>query len=109
MALVVNGNVLVGSPGAPGCTTTGAGRSACWAETGSDNKAKRELAAISPLRHVATPLTDWSWGLSLQYKDFIGLDSSTGDFNLSQGGTVVTHVRLVGASFQNSTHVPRFS
>lgn len=85
VALVDVGNVLVGWPGAPGCTTTG-----CWAQTGCDKTAVRVAKATSPLCHVASPLTDRSLGRSLKYKEFIELISSTGDFNLSQGRTRVT-------------------
>ena len=79
MALVVAGNVRVGWPGAPGWTTTGVERSACCAQIGSENKAVRAVAVNSPLL-----------GLSLKYKDFIGLNSLAGKFNLSQAGTMVT-------------------
>src|SRR5437899_6214551 len=77
VALVNGGNVRVGWPGAPGCTTTGVPRSArCWsaccAQTVSENKPARVLAASSPLRHAPPPITDWSLRWPLKQKDFIG-------------------------------------
>lgn len=79
MARVVDGRDLVGWPGAPGCTTTG-----CWAQTGNEHKTVRVVAAIGTL-------IERSLGLPLKYKNFIGVEwSSAGDFNLSQGGIMVT-------------------
>src|SRR5712692_7916853 len=72
VALVDGGSVRVGWPGAPGCTTTGVPGSACCAQTGSENKPARVLAATSPLRHAAPPITDWSLRWPLKGKDFIG-------------------------------------
>src|ERR1043166_7954373 len=96
MALVVVGSVRVGWPGAPGCTTTGVARScwaACSAQTGSENKAVRVPAAISPLRPAATIHTERGLRLSLKYKDFIGGEwSSTEDFTLSQSAAKGTGV-----------------
>jgi len=51
-ALVVGGNVLLGWPGAPGCTTTG-----CWAQTGNENKQTSSMAAKIKLRDNSTPIT----------------------------------------------------
>jgi len=53
VALEVGGNVRVGSPGAPGCTTTGVARSGCCAQTGSENKPGSVVAATMPLRNEA--------------------------------------------------------
>jgi len=72
MALVDGGSVFVGWPGAPGCTTTGVPGSDCWAQTGSEHKVARVLAAISPLRHARPPITDGSLRWPLKQKDFIG-------------------------------------
>src|SRR6185369_1319077 len=55
---VEDGKVVVGWPGAPGWTTTGALGSACWALTVSDNESARVPAANSPLRQTATAITD---------------------------------------------------
>lgn len=66
VALVDDGSVRVGCPGAPGCTTTGLAEPACCAQTGSDSEAARALAAISPLGHAATLITDLSIGLPLR-------------------------------------------
>ena len=54
VALVEDGSLRVGWPGAPGWTTTGVLGSACCAETDSDNKHTIILAAQSPLRETAT-------------------------------------------------------
>src|SRR5438046_8025305 len=94
VALVDGGSVRVGWPGAPGCTTTGVAGSACCAQTGSENKPARVVAATSPLRHAATPLTDRSLGLPLKCKDLIGVEwSSTEGFTLSQSTAKGTWVR----------------
>src|SRR6476659_11108968 len=45
VAFVEGGSVLVGSPGAPGCTTTVDVGSACWAQTGNEHNPARVLAA----------------------------------------------------------------
>jgi hypothetical protein len=75
VALVSGGSVRVGWPGAPGCTTTGGlGDSACCAQTGSDKKHVRAQAAISPLRGVATLMTERSLSMALKVNDFIGVD-----------------------------------
>jgi hypothetical protein len=85
VALVEDGSVRVGWPGAPGWTTTGVGGSACCAETGSDNKHARAPAARSPLCHTASLTTDRSLSLALKRKDFISVESSSlEDFNLPQ-------------------------
>jgi len=68
VALVDGGSVRVGWPGAPGCTTTGGAGSACWAQTGSENKAARVLAATS---HAPPRITDCLCR-PLKDKDFIG-------------------------------------
>lgn len=53
MALVEDGSVRVGWPGAPGWTTIGVEGSACCAAADSDNKHARQ-AAIRPLCQTAT-------------------------------------------------------
>src|SRR5687768_15129870 len=45
VALVDGGSVRVGCPGAPGWTTTGVAGSACCAQTGSENRHTRVVAA----------------------------------------------------------------
>jgi hypothetical protein len=72
VALVDGGNVRVGWPGAPGCTTTGADVSACCAQTDGENETVRVLATITPLLHAATLITNLSFGLPLGCKNFIG-------------------------------------
>jgi hypothetical protein len=57
VALVDDGSVRVGWPGAPGCTTTGVVGLACCAQTGSENNPERLAAAISPLRHAKVFIT----------------------------------------------------
>jgi hypothetical protein len=59
VALVVEGSVLVGWPGAPGCTTIGA-TGACCAQTGGENKPAIVLPAISAPRNAKTDITDRS-------------------------------------------------
>jgi hypothetical protein len=68
VGLVEDGNVVVGSPGAPGCTTTGAFGSACCAFTESDNK-HASVAAANGLREIATEITDME-GLTLSQSVF---------------------------------------
>jgi len=75
VALVDGGSVLVGWPGAPGCTTTGARGSACCAQTGTGSEAASALAAISALRHTATFTTDLSFDLLPGCKHVIGAES----------------------------------
>src|SRR5262245_23162672 len=55
--LVVGGRTLVGFPGAPGWTTTGADGSACCARTRKTDKLARALAAATAHEHAATPTT----------------------------------------------------
>ena len=66
VALVEDGSVRVGWPGAPGCTTTGVAGSACCAKTGSENKPARVLAVINPPRNAAIPISDRSLCLHLK-------------------------------------------
>jgi hypothetical protein len=54
VALVVEGRVRVGFPGAPGWTTTGVAGPVCCAQTGNENKLARALAAASTHEHAAT-------------------------------------------------------
>lgn len=79
MALVDDGSVRVGWPGAPGCTTTGGAGSACCAQTGSENKLTRILPAISPLRHAETFITYGSLCLLLALKVLIDFEWSSID------------------------------
>jgi hypothetical protein len=75
VALVDGGSVLVGWPGAPGCTTTGgAFESACCAQTGCDKKHVRAPAATRPLRGAAILMTDRSISLTLKVNDCLGVD-----------------------------------
>jgi hypothetical protein len=53
LALVEEGKVFVGFPGAPGWTTTGD----CCAKTDSANKQGRAMAAMSPPRRSKTLIT----------------------------------------------------
>src|SRR5687767_3269642 len=69
VALVDAGSVLVGWPGAPGCTTTGVAGLACCAQTGSENNPARVIAAISWLRHAEILVTDRRL-LTLSIKNF---------------------------------------
>jgi len=70
MARVDDGNVWVGWPGAPGCTTTGVAGLVCCAQTGSEQK-QRVVAAISPLRNAPPAIADClRW--PLDQKEFIG-------------------------------------
>jgi len=59
VALVVDGSIRVGCPGAPGCTTIGDElESVCCAQTGCNKKHIRNPAAMIPLRDVAIMITD---------------------------------------------------
>jgi hypothetical protein len=62
LGLVDAGSVLLGWPGALGCTTTGGeGEPACWAEAaGKDAEAP---AAMSKPNRVRAVLADWDLGL----------------------------------------------
>src|SRR5580704_5942567 len=51
--LVDGGNVLLGLPGAPGCTTTGGAESVCCAQTLKQNNSAETLAAISMLDSIS--------------------------------------------------------
>jgi hypothetical protein len=53
LALVVEGSVRVGFPGAPGWTTTGFEVEVCCAETRKENKLASVLAAPSTPKHAA--------------------------------------------------------
>jgi len=48
MPFVDDGSVLLGVPGAPGCTTAGFAGSACWARA----EAKKEIAITLAITHV---------------------------------------------------------
>jgi hypothetical protein len=66
-ALVDDGSIRVGCPGAPGCTTTGETcESACCAQIGSDMKQKRALKAMSEIRRVAAIIIDSKLSLALK-------------------------------------------
>src|SRR5215467_9817858 len=54
VALIVGGRTVVGFPGAPGWTTTGAAGSVCCAQTRKEDKLARVLAAASAHEHAAT-------------------------------------------------------
>jgi len=82
VARVDGGNVRVGSPGAPGWTTTGAGGADCCAESSENNPAIPAIpaiiaAAISQLRHLATLITYLSLDLPLKRGDVINVESSS--------------------------------
>jgi len=80
VALVEDGSVRVGCPGAPGWTTIGVAGSACCAETDSDNKPERVPTARRPPicpRHAVTLISDRRLSLELKRRDFIGLETSS--------------------------------
>ena len=54
VALVVEGRVRVGLPGAPGWTTTGVAGAACCAQTLKENKLAKVLADASTHENAAT-------------------------------------------------------
>src|SRR5689334_11474346 len=60
VARVSGGSVLVGWPGAPGCTMTGVAVAACCAQTGADNKPVRTPKASRQLGR-ATNLINIKW------------------------------------------------
>src|SRR5580658_9316667 len=60
VAFVDDGSVLLGAPGAPGCTTTGFAGSGCWAAAG--NRKSAETPAASSAR-VANPRAAQNSGL----------------------------------------------
>lgn len=76
VALVDGGNVLVGWPGAPGCTTTGVPGPTCCAQTGSENKTRKVQPAINPLRHAETFITELSLRLPVEGKVLIDVEWS---------------------------------
>src|SRR6202050_2537870 len=57
---VVGGSVLLGFPGAPGCTTTGAAESPCCARAPHHIKPAATLAASSMPHSAADPLAERS-------------------------------------------------
>src|ERR1700719_3375186 len=52
---VEGGSVLLGCPGAPGCTTTGFVESVCFANTVEEKKTRMALAAISTPHSILRP------------------------------------------------------
>ena len=69
LGLVDNGRVLLGSPGAPGCTRTGArtgvgAESGCWPSAGTGNRPGDAVPARSTPSSATTPVADS--GLSLR-------------------------------------------
>src|SRR6266550_1880480 len=96
VALVDGGSVRVGWPGAPGWTTTGVAGSPVCAQTGSENNPASVLAAINPLRHAETFITDWSLRSLLARRVLIDVEWSNIEMlNLSQSGT-----RVIGGSLR---------
>ncbi len=64
VALLEDGSVRVGWPGAPGCTTTGGAlESDCCEQTGSAKKHVRAPAAMIPRRDSARKIADCSFAL----------------------------------------------
>src|ERR1700684_2865272 len=57
---VVGGSVLLGFPGAPGCTTTGVAESPCCARAAQQKKTVPALAASSMPHSTADPLAERS-------------------------------------------------
>src|SRR6202167_4076797 len=57
---VVGGSVLLGFPGAPGCTTTGVAESPCCARATQHKKPVAALAASSMPHSTADPLAERS-------------------------------------------------
>ena len=74
MALVDEGSVRVGFPGAPGCTTTGA---CCCATTDSENKPGSIVATTIPLNNVATLITVRSLRLHSESENSISVEWSS--------------------------------
>jgi len=58
--LVDGGSVLLGLPGAPGCTTTGFAGSACIERTLEQKKSAGALAASNMPHNTADPLAERS-------------------------------------------------
>ena len=69
VALVDGGSVLLGLPGAPGCTKTGVAESVCCAHIaeekrpGEDGKPVGALVASSMPHSTTDPLAEWSFRL----------------------------------------------
>jgi hypothetical protein len=74
-ALVSAGKVLVGCPGAPGCTTVGELPSAFCPNAPTVKKQTSAPAAASPLPEAATPNIDRSFGLTLKQNNRINLEN----------------------------------
>jgi hypothetical protein len=74
-ALVSAGKVLVGCPGAPGCTTVGALLSAFCPNAPTDKKQTSAPAAASPLPETATPNIDRSSWMTLKQNNHIYLEN----------------------------------
>src|ERR1700676_4347282 len=62
VAFVDGGSVLLGLPGAPGCTTTGVAGSVCCARAGEEKKTAGALTASSVPHSTADALSEWSSG-----------------------------------------------
>ena len=92
---VDGGSLLVGWPGAPGCTITGAAGSACWAQTGNENEAGRMIAARNELRSATTLIADPGLGVSLRPRRFMNLNLNFETIlALSQSADSIPHRHL---------------
>src|ERR1700692_553400 len=68
VAFVDGGRVLLGLPGAPGCTTTGG--SVCRARAAAQVKPVGTLATSSMPHNNAGPVTEWSIRLRRKWESF---------------------------------------
>src|SRR5438445_5896351 len=68
VALVDGGSVLLGLPGAPGCTTTGVAESVCCARAREARKPVGTLVASSMPLRTTDPLAEWSFRLRQKRK-----------------------------------------
>src|SRR5438445_11385878 len=80
VALVDGGSVLLGLPGAPGCTTTGVAESVCCAHAGEARRPVGTLVASSRPHKTADPLREWSFRLrqkrsSLHFRESLNIFS----------------------------------
>src|SRR5208282_1035687 len=69
--LVEAGSVLLGCPGAPGCTTTGDAELLCCARESGKNGPKRTLAAMTKPSSAADPVAERATHTQRRREDFM--------------------------------------
>src|SRR6202049_2125737 len=70
VGLVDGGRVVLGLPGAPGCTTTGVVGSVRCARAGKEKRPVGALAARRVLHSTANPLAEWNLRFRRKWSSF---------------------------------------